>query len=109
MTVSEQCVCVDRSRIALELPTPAGGALPVEFRLRPETVEVWIDFHRKAAFDRDTLAAWLVSPRRPLTTDGAADEMAWVVDPSLRVAFALPSVTTWTLPPVVEQQLRERV
>jgi hypothetical protein len=79
----------------MEVVTAAGRAAPIEFRIRPQTVEVWRIDARCGVLRRDVLHAWLRRPEQPMM-DG---DFAFVVDLHRRISIVLPDVRPWPLAP----------
>jgi hypothetical protein len=95
--------------ILLEVVTTSGAAAVVEFRVQPETVEVWHAGRCCGTLDRAMLRAWLAQPGKPLVVDEVAFSLDRMVDQRGRVALSLPDVMVWTLSPVALAELQKRV
>jgi hypothetical protein len=101
-TLSGNCVTV-------EVVTVSGRAASVEFRIQPETVEVWHHLRRAATVDRVTLRTWLNGPDRPLAVDEVIFSVDRMIDVDGRIAVNLPDVMVWPLSPRDLEILRRRI
>jgi hypothetical protein len=95
---------VDETRIDMQLVPVEGEAIPAQWRLRRDTVEVWVGSRLAAVLDRDVLAAWLLSP----SAEMIVDDIILSTDVYRRLTLTVPG-TSWLLPPAVEQWLRDKV
>jgi hypothetical protein len=87
----------------VEVQSASGWSARIEFRVRPETVEVWRHSPGGAAylsgiFRRVTLRIWLANPTVvPLIKDEVILSLDRSVDDVGRVALSLADVSAWTL------------
>jgi hypothetical protein len=96
-------------RHTVEVVTTSGSPASVDFRIRPENVEIWFQERRRAVLDRHVLRCWLAEPQTPLVVDEVAFSLDRVADSPARVALSLPDVLVWTLSPDVLAGLRYRI
>jgi hypothetical protein len=99
----------DDASVPIDVVTTSGRKVTVDFRVRPETVEVWHHGLRIGVFDRAALRAWLAEPWHPLTVGQVTFTLDRMVDIRGRVALSLPDVMVWTLAPIVLDALIRRV
>jgi hypothetical protein len=106
----------DETRCRVEVQTTSGRAAAVEFRVRLDTVDMWIgNHHCSGVFVRETLQRWLADPVGRLVADEVELSLDRSVDREGRVALTLvdaatnlPDVAAWTLSPGELLDLRKR-
>jgi hypothetical protein len=98
------------SIVVVEALTMAKRAVPVEFRVYSDTVEIWEGGRRHAIVNRPTLARWLADPRGPLTTGGGVVHLDPRTTPDDgRAAVTLPGISGWVLSPAEQANLKREV
>ena len=87
--------------ISMDVVTADGRAAKVEFRVQPESVEIWHHGRCAAVMNRGLFRAWLWHPDPPMVID----DFSFVADVGDRIRIVLPDVSVWTVPPSVEGAL----
>jgi hypothetical protein len=100
-------------RLVTEAVSVGGRAVELEFRVRPDQVDLWRGRYLEACFDRVVLSAWMGD-----LMDGAevedltCDEVTLGVGPQGRMAltvaegFGRPAIELWELSPTDSAALR---
>ena len=100
----------NRQWVEFDVVTRSGRSACIRFRVRLDVVEVWRGEHSCAVIDRERLREWLrAMPDAVFEADEIQLSVDRCVDYGGRVAFSMPDVTAWTLSPVAESLLRDRI
>jgi hypothetical protein len=101
----------EEPRVSFAAVDVTGRTVEIQFKIRLETVELWVGEHNTAVIDRLALRAWLADPSSvgPLVIDEVRLELDRVIDQDGRIAVWTFMIHGWALHPTTAAHLTERV